>query len=75
MYFDLLITILTIVFSVFFPYKFLDNFSPVYHILKLTQIYYRGALLHAVYNFEFLFSEFLPFKLHWTNLVSKPYAI
>ena len=38
---------------------------------KLTQTFYRATLLHADYNFDIFFSNCLPFKMFWWNLVSK----
>ena len=54
----MLSTILLFIFSKILPFIFFEQiWSQKMKILKLTEIWYRGTLLYAYYNFNVYFSK------------------
>ena len=69
----ILITVLMFVFSKLFWFIFLGKFGPkIWSSFKLTDIWYRGKLLNAYFDFNvYFFKLFLSFIHFWANLFLK----
>ena len=65
----MLITILTSVFSKFFPFIFF--WANLAKFFNFTEISYRGTLLYTYYDFNVCFFKIFVIHIFWVNLVPK----